>query len=949
MSTSSIIIRVAEKELDLLFRSSVAWLFLASFAATNLFAFFWIESFFARNIADIRPLFEWMPLLLVFFCSAITMRTWSEERNSGTLEHVLIQPHSVWLFVIGKFCASFILLFLAIVSTLPLPLTVAGIADLDWGPVFGGYLATMLLGAMYLAIGLLMSALTSNAMISLIASIGLSSSFYLCSSNALATLVDEKYAELLNRIGSGAHFENITRGIFDLSDMIYYISVAIAFLALNVFVLEKVRWTTRTTTVQQRRSRLLTALLMANLLLLNLWVDRLKADRLDLTEGQLYSISETTSNLLNTLKEPLLIRAYLSTKTHRLLAPLVPQLQDLLLEYEIAGNGNIAVEFIDPAKAPAKEQEANERFGIHPTSFRVADRHQSSLANAYFNILVQYGDGQQTLNFSDLLEVRRGPRQSLDIRLRNPEYSISSAIKRALLEYNAGGSLFDGIDEPVELIGYVSREDLLPQRQRDYKNAIRPILEAAVGKSGGKFSVRFVEPEANGGVVASKIEQTWNFKPQKKSEQDKEKFFFYLTLADSKQVVRLPTDNLDSGDFRLALDAGLKRFTTAFTKVVALSVPDVDPHLARLGRGGPSFRNLERVLSRDYSLRLESLSNGSVTPDADILVVLAPRALDAKAVFAVDQFLMRGGTVVLSTSPLSATIDDGRLSMKEWDSGLHDWLAHHGVDLRKALVLDRQHSSFSGPVIRRAGEHEFREVQVVDYPYFIDLRSPGLIGNPITINLPQVTMAWASPINVLETDGRRLDLLLKSSALSWESGSRDVMPIIDGEAPRDFQTPVTTNGPHTVGILLEGRFDSYFSTNPEEDANSKKRRTTSLPLAAGFLENSPESSRIILFSSNDFLSDRVLQSIAAANGNGYLGPLELMANTVDWAVEQENLVDIRARGHFNRTIPLMEERTQLLIEYATYAMTVSILALYALCTGFWIRNRRRYLARGISV
>ena len=85
------IMRVAKKEVALFFASPVAYLFLATFAAITLFIFFWGESFFARNISDVRPLFEWMPLLLVFLCATLTMRLWSDERRSGTLEYILTQ------------------------------------------------------------------------------------------------------------------------------------------------------------------------------------------------------------------------------------------------------------------------------------------------------------------------------------------------------------------------------------------------------------------------------------------------------------------------------------------------------------------------------------------------------------------------------------------------------------------------------------------------------------------------------------------------------------------------------------------------------------------------------------------------------------------------------------------------------------------------------------------
>ena len=114
MSRDDVTARVAQKEVLLFFSSPVAWLFLGSFTAVTLFIFFWVESFFARNVADIRPLFEWMPVLLIFLSGALTMRMWSEERRTGTLEHILTQPASTWRFVLGKFRACFILLLLAL-------------------------------------------------------------------------------------------------------------------------------------------------------------------------------------------------------------------------------------------------------------------------------------------------------------------------------------------------------------------------------------------------------------------------------------------------------------------------------------------------------------------------------------------------------------------------------------------------------------------------------------------------------------------------------------------------------------------------------------------------------------------------------------------------------------------------------------------------------------------
>jgi ABC-2 type transport system permease protein len=961
MATNSVARRIAQKELRLFFSSAVAWLFLAAFATTTLFTFFWVESFFARNIADTRPMFEWMPILLIFLCSALTMRMWSEERNSGTLEHVVTQPFSLWHFVIGKFWACFTLLLLAISTTLPLPITVALIANLDWGPVMGGYLAAVLLGAMYLSIGLFVSATTDNPIVSLIASVALCAAFYLLGSTTLTSFFDDRTGEFLRLLSSGARFENITRGIVDLRDLFYYISMSTAFLALNVYVLEKVRWATNISSSGQRNLRTATVLLLCNLVLANAWLSQLSFLRQDLTEGKLFSISQPTRHFLDELQEPLLIRGYFSKKTHPLLAPLIPQLRDLMKEYELAGRGNVQVEFVDPAMDPELEQEANSRYGISSTPFRIADRHQSSLVNAYFNVLVRYGSEHQSLGFSDLIEVRSTPNEPTEVLLRNPEYDITRAIKNILFEYHSGGDLFESIKEPVELIAYVSGDHLLPQPLLDYKNAIKPQLDLATQNSGGKFSVRFIEPEARDGKVAEQIRNQWGFKPMVASEEEIEEFYFYLTLADSKQVVQLPTEDFDPQRFRLMLDAGLKQFGSGLTKIVALSLPQVDPQMAQYSLGGSSFSNLERAVSQDYKIRMEDLSDGNVSPDTDILAVLAPRGLDTKSVFAIDQFLMRGGTVVLATSPFTAELSGGQLRLQEWESGLRDWLAYQGLEIQKTLVLDEQNTQLPAPVIRRSGGYEFQDAQLLDYPYFIDLRPPGLATHPVTANLPQVTMAWASPITANAKEGQRIAVLLESSDQSWQRDSLDIMPKVDAGGLNNFNPPpadgeanssASATGGSILGVIVKGRFNSFFADRDETlDASAVREDMSSPPLmmARGLLEHSPESARIVLYASNDFMSDQVMKSIVAASGTQYLGPLELFMNTLDWSLQDEQLLSIRSRGHFNRTLPPMERRVQLLLESVNYGVALLLLLLLAL--GSWLRTilRRRHYARGLTL
>jgi ABC-2 type transport system permease protein len=920
---------IAQKEITLFFASPVAWLFLASFAAVSLFVFFWGEAFFARNIADVRPLFAWMPILLIFLCSALTMRMWSEERRTGTLEYVLTQPVPLWRFVIGKFQACVVLLLLALLITLPLPITVSLLGELDWGPVFAGYLATLLLGAAYLSVGLFVSARSDNSIVSLIGSVALCGALYILGSVMVTSFVGNFAGELLRALGSGSRFEAITRGVIDIRDLVYYLSLVGVFLCLNVYSLERERWASTGSKRHHNQWRKLTALVIANVLVGNLWLSQLSSLRADVTEGKLFSISEASLNYLDQLQEPLLLRGYFSAKTHPMLAPLVPQLRDLLMEYEVAGKGKVRVEIIDPADQPALEEEANQKYGIRAIPFQVADRYQAALVNSYFNVLVEYGDSHQVLGFGELIEVKAGTTSNLEVQLRNPEFDLTRAIKKAMYGYQASGNLFDSIGKDIELIGYVSADELLPEQLVEYKAAIIEQLATVEAESGGHFSVRWLEPEAGDGSLALQIQEEWGFKPMVASLLDETSFYFYLTLADDRQVVQLPTD-FNPENFKQGLDASLKRFARGFTKIVAFSAPKMDYRMAQYGMTGPQFRNLEGTITQNHTIRMEELSDGTVSPEADMLMVVAPENLDEKAVFAIDQFLMRGGSVVLVTSSFISQIAGGSLAMVNRNSGLQDWLRHHGIEISASLVMDPQNSAFPIPVTREVGGFQFQEVAMVDYPYFVDARSPGLNpDHPITSGIPQITMTWASPLQIHaeKNAARNITPLISSSDASWVSDSMDVLPRVTDAGVSAWQTEGDT-GQQLLAAVISGRFESFYAG-----------KSSPLLTVGGVIERSPESARVVIYASNDFLTDQILGTMSSMTGAQYLSPQQLLANTIDWALEDGGLLGIRSHAHFNRSLNPLEKDEQLFWEYLNYALALMIL----IVIGLW--QRRNRLAR----
>ncbi len=958
------VLLIARQEMGRFFSSPVAFIFFGTFLLITLFVFFWVETFFARNIADVRPLFDWMPVLLIFLVAALTMRMWSEEKRMGTLELLLTEPVPPGYFVVGKFVACMSLIAIALLLTLPLPVTVSMLGNLDWGPVFGAYLATFFLAGAYTAIGLTVSSKSDNQIISLISTVLVCSFFYLLGSDTLTQLFGNRLGEFLKLLGSGSRFTSITRGVIDIRDLVYYLSIVGAFLSLNVYFLESGRWAQETSNANHGRWRLLTCLLIANAVLVNFWLQQVNWARADLTEGRIYSISDATRSYIDQLQEPLLIRGYFSAKTHPLLSPLVPQLRDLILEYQVASNGKIKSEFVDPLEHPELEEEAGQKYGIKPVPFQVADKYQASLVNSYFDVVIQYGDRHEVLSFRDLIEVKSGSEAELDVELRNPEYEITRSIKKVLYEYQSTGDLFASLRNEIEFNGYVSNDLQLPESLVGFKAEVASVLNELKQESSGKFVFKFVDPDANGGVVAKQINQDYGFQAMRAGLFDPNAFYFYMVLSSGEQAVQVPLpSDLDKQAFRRSLESALRRYAVGFLKNVALFTPPApapaNPYMQQMPQGGKQFQLLREILSENHTVSSVELTDGNVPEDADLLFVAAPKELDQKQIFAMDQFLMKGGTIILSTSPFESSIAGGALTVAKYDSGLSDWLKHMGLEMEETLVLDPQNAKLPIPIDRNVGGFTVQEIRMVEFPYFVDIRAEGLVSaGSLTSGIPQVTMNWASPvvIDVEKNKSRHVIKLLNTTAQSWTSDSTQVMPDFRSNGPLGFR-PSKDRAAYTLGVAVEGQFDSYFvakqspllaeekpeSIDVEFESQEEDKDNEDPPVITGVIEKSPQSARIILLASNEVLTDQTIQMTASTTGSLYLNTLNLAENSVDWSLEDRGLLSIRGRGHFSRTLHPAAAQTQVFWEYLNYGLAmIGLLIVYFFYRNGRSRAQRRY-------
>ncbi|MCI5065306.1 Gldg family protein [bacterium] len=955
------VVRIAQKELSSYFSSPVAFLFLGGFLTINLFLFFWVSQFFARNIADVRPLFQWMPLLLIFLVSALTMKMWSEERRAGTVEFLMTLPVSTAQLVFGKMCACLALVIIALALTLPLPITVAQMGLLDWGPVLGGYVASICLAAAYISIGLFVSARNENQIVSLMTTVILCLVLYLLGSSLLVPLFGNDLVGTLQLLGSGSRFESITRGVLDLRDLFYYLSITGIFLSLNIYALERLRWEKSRTggesqgTSKQNSATLwktLTALCVANFLIANFWLHDINSARVDLTKNQMYSISGASKNYLEQLREPLLIRGYFSEKTHPLLAPLVPQIRDLLREYEVVSDGRVRAEFVDPRENPELEQEANQKYGIKPVPFQISNKYDVSLVNSYFDLLVLYGDKYEVINFQELIDVKVSGDSEIDVRLRNPEYDITRSIKKVVYGFQTTEALFDSLPKPVEFLGYISDKERLPENLQQYLTALNESLNELSILADGKFQIQMTAPEEGGEALQVQLRDQYGITPVR-TLFSPEPFYFspLLRLEDRIVPVSIP-EELTPEAAKRSVEAALKRLSPGFLKTIGVIAPAVDPMSQfnpQAAQGNKNFSVLQAKLQEDYQVETVDAKNGVIENEIDLLFVLAPKQLEEKELFAIDQFLMKGGSVLLATSPFEVTRTQTALQVENRESGLEEWLKEKGLSFESELVLDPQNESYPIPVQREIAGFRVQEIQKVPYPLFVDVRADGMNEDTlITSGITQMTMNWASPIVLDDEKTQEFSLteLLKSSEQSWTAELTSVVPDFERYGPSGFPSPKKPRAPHTLAVVVEGSFSSLYTgeespllVREEEEGGEGEEEPEQDDTISTVIEKSPESARLILFASNEFLTDQTLQISASGGTSRYLNSLQLLQNAADWALEDRGLLSIRGRGHFSRTLYPLERAQQLTWEYGNYVAALLLLLLVFIASG--IINQRR--------
>ncbi len=233
---------VTKREISAYFMTPVAYVFLIIFlAAIGAFTFF-LGGFFTRGQADLQSFFSFHPWLYLFLIPAIGMRLWAEERKSGTIELLMTLPISTFEVVLGKFLAAWIFCLIALILTFPIWITVNVLGEPDNGVIIASYIASWLMAGAFISLVSCISALTKNQVIAFIVSVAVGFIFLMAGVDIVLGFfrfwAPDWLVSIISSLSILSNFQQITKGVIDLREVIFFISMVGIFIFINKAIVE---------------------------------------------------------------------------------------------------------------------------------------------------------------------------------------------------------------------------------------------------------------------------------------------------------------------------------------------------------------------------------------------------------------------------------------------------------------------------------------------------------------------------------------------------------------------------------------------------------------------------------------------------------------------------------------------------------------------------------------
>ena len=236
---------IFKREVFSFFTTPVGYLIIGLFLVINGL-FLWVFkgdfNIFEYGFADLSKFFLLTPWVFLFLIPAVTMKSFSEEKKTGTLELLFIKPLSLKQMVYGKFFGALFLIVIALIPTFLYSICISQLGiiqgNLDWGLIYGSYFGLFFLAMSYTAIGIFTSTLTENQIVAFILALVGCFMFYYGFEAVSTLFTDGDIAQFIISLGMKSHFEGISRGVLDSRDLIYFFSLSVLFLFFAIVQLK---------------------------------------------------------------------------------------------------------------------------------------------------------------------------------------------------------------------------------------------------------------------------------------------------------------------------------------------------------------------------------------------------------------------------------------------------------------------------------------------------------------------------------------------------------------------------------------------------------------------------------------------------------------------------------------------------------------------------------------
>jgi ABC-2 type transport system permease protein len=384
---------IAKKEIKNLFDQPTAYILLIIF--TSLSYYFYFRTAFLTEEASLRPFFDMLPWIFMFFVPAVTMRALSVERREGTLELLLAQPINEFDVLTGKLLGNFGFLTAALFLTFTLPVTLLFGGKPDLGVIAAQYIGALLLLAAMVSVGTFASSLTENQTAAFI--IAAIINFFLIVSgiefitSALPSPVDL----IFSKLSVLDHFQNISKGVIDLRDIIYFASVLFTFAGFTYFNFLRQKMNRRSTAYRNLKAG--AVLIAAISITVNLFSGYIN-QKLDLTADKLYSLSPATRTIIRNLNDIVTVKFYASSKLPSYAELKSRDIKDMLGDIKSESGGNIKLQTIDPEKSEDSRFET-QIAGIQPVNFNVMKQDEYQVKQGYLGMTINYANKKEVIPF----------------------------------------------------------------------------------------------------------------------------------------------------------------------------------------------------------------------------------------------------------------------------------------------------------------------------------------------------------------------------------------------------------------------------------------------------------------------------------------------------------------------------------------------------------------------